>query len=225
MILPPWSFTMIDKFDNCPRSAFHQYILGEKGPKTAAMEEGNRLDKAIENRIMQGEVLPPEFQQYEPMAAAVAGMRGGNKIMPQAKFGITRDFLPVPFFDKAVWGRGALDVLMYNPPKAIILDWKTGKNNENKPWSNGGLQLKIFAAMTFKHFPKVDDITAFNVWLKTNEIGKVYTWKRSDQNLLWREILPKVIAIETAWQKQDWPLRDGPLCAYCPVKTCVNNRS
>lgn len=236
MILPAWSFTMLEKFENCPRSAFHQYVLKEKQPKTAAMDEGIKLDKAIEDRIMSGIVLPPEFQQYEPMALAIAGMRGGNKIMTQAKFGISREFRPVAFFDDAVWGRGALDLLMYNYPKATIIDWKTGKNNENKPWSNGGLQLKIFAAMTFKHFPKVDNITAFNIWLKDNQIGNVYTWSRKDEGLLWREILPKVMAVEAAfaayianlvqpYAPKAFCMKSGPLCGYCPVKQCEHNKS
>jgi hypothetical protein len=236
MNLPAWSYTMLDTFDTCPRKAFHQYVLKEKGPKTAAMEEGNRLDKAIENRILNGEVLPPEFQPYEAMACSVANMRAGNKITVQAKFGIDRQFKPVPFFDGNVWGRGALDVLMYNYPNAIILDWKTGKNNENKPYYDKGLQLKIFAAMTFKHYPKVDKITAFNIYLKENKIGMVYTWERADEFLLWREILPRVLLVEEAFKAYiDNPvepyavdafcMKPGPLCGYCPVKQCQHNKS
>ena len=216
---------MLEQFENCPKQAFHNYILKEKGPKSPQQAEGIRLDTAIEARIMNGEVLPPEFSQYEPMAAAIGQMRGNNKVMTQAKFGISRDFKPVAFFDKDVWGRGALDLLMYNPPNAIILDWKTGKNNENTPWSNHGLQLKIFAAMTFKHFPRIEKITAFNIWLKDNKIGNVHTWLRADERFLWLEILPKVIKLEKALLESRDAMKPGPLCGYCAVKSCPNNRS
>lgn len=226
MTVPPWSYSMLEMFDNCPKQAFHQYMLKEKGPKTPQMAEGIRLDTAIESRIMNGEVLPPEFSQYEPMAMAIGQMcTGNNKVITQAKFGIDRQFKPVPFFDANVWGRGALDLLMYNPPNGIILDWKTGKNNENSPWSNGGLQLKIFAAMAFKHFPRIEKLTAFNIWLKTNQIGKVYTWTREQERQLWLEILPRVMRLEAALLASADAMKPGPLCGWCNVKSCPNNKS
>lgn len=223
--LPPWSFSMIEMFENCPRKAFHKYLLKEKEPESAAMAEGNRLDRAIEARILKDAALPAEFQKYDPMALSIIKQRSAaTKVMCQVKLGIDRGFKPVKFFDRAVWGRGALDVLLYKYPNAIIADWKTGKNSENKPYSNKGLQLKIFALLVFKHFPKIEKVTAFNIWLKSNEFGKVHVWTRADEAVLWREVLPRVIAIEKACAQAKWPTTPGPLCGYCPVKACEFNR-
>jgi PD-(D/E)XK nuclease superfamily protein len=226
---------MLDCFANCPRQAYHRYILKEKGPETEAMRKGNEFDKAVENRINHGTALPAEWAQHEQYAASVANMAEQEcNIYTQLKLGITRDFRPTQFFAKDVWGRGVLDVgiikrkSLSRPGEAntaIITDWKTGKNSEGKSYSNGGLQLKIFAAMLFKHFPGVDKITAFNLWLKTNEIGKPYVFNRSDEAQLWREILPRVMKMEQAFASMAWPETPGPLCGYCPVKVCQHNRS
>lgn len=224
--LPPWSFSMIEAFENCPRKAFHKYLLKEKEPETEAMRQGNALDKAIEQRVKSDTPLPAEFAQYETMAASVARMRSpGRKLYTQLKAGIDRNFKPVPFFDTNVWGRGVLDVGLIEAPTAVIIDWKTGKNSEGKSYSNHGLQLKIFALLTLKHFPKVDKITAFNLWLKSDEIGKPYTFTRADEATLWREVLPRIMKIEKACADMSWPELPGPLCGWCPVKTCSHNRS
>lgn len=217
--LPPWSFSMLEKFASCPKQAFHKYILKEKEPETEWQRKGNQFDKAMEARLKQGTPLPPEFAVWGDKAASVASFcKDGAKLATQLKMGLTRDFAPCGFFDQGVWGRGALDALVLNYPVGIIIDWKTGKNNESKPWYNGGLQLKIFAAFVLKHYPRIDNVMAFNVY--ENEFGKPLKFTRGDQAALWREILPKVIKLEDAFKKQEWPPCKGPLCGFCPVVTC-----
>lgn len=224
--LPPWSFSMLEAFNNCPRSMMHKYILKEKGPETEQMRKGNEFDKHVENRLKHGTPLPDEYKQYDPFAASLSAMTGkGCKIYTQLKLGISRDFKNCGFFDKEVWGRGVLDVALMAYPTAIITDWKTGNNSEKKSYSNHGLQLKIFTLLVFKHFPRIDKVTAFNLWLKTNEIGTPYSFTRADEPQLWREVLTKVMEIEKAWKAYAWPERPGPLCSWCPVKACAHNRS
>lgn len=217
--LPPWSFSMLDMFAQCPKKAFHKYMLKEKEPESEAMRKGNLFDKAIEARLQKGTPLPAEYAQWGDKAASVASFcKGGAKLATQMKLGLRKDFTPCGFFDKDVWGRGALDVLVLNYPTAIIIDWKTGKNSESKPWYNGGLQIKIFALFVLKHYPKINKITAFNVYEK--EFGNPYQFTRDDQGMLWKEVLPKIITVEKAFAQQSWPACKGPLCGYCPVVTC-----
>lgn len=217
--LPPWSFSMLEMFSQCPKKAFHKYILKEKEPESAWMRKGNLFDKAMEAKLKHDTPLPEEFAQWSDKAASVKQFcREGTKLATQLKMGLKRDFSPCGFFDEGVWGRGALDVLILNYPVAIIVDWKTGSNNEKKPWYNGGLQLKVFTAFVLKCYPRVDSILAFNVYEK--EYGNPLKFTRDDQATLWKEILPKVIRMEEAFAKQDWPACKGPLCNFCPVVTC-----
>ena len=223
--LPPWSYTMLDQFANCPKQAFHRYILKEKGPETDAMRKGNAFDKAVEARLKDGTPLAPEHAAAEPFAASLLNMRikGHTKLHTQLKMGLTADFKPCAFFAADVWGRGALDVALVTGATAIVVDWKTGANNESKPWYNGGLQLKIFTLFMLRHFPKVQHVTAFNIYLKDNQIGKPLKFSRGGEATLWKEVLPKIIAVEKAFQTQEWPPCKGPLCAWCPVITCNFN--
>lgn len=228
--LPSWSYSMLDMFANCPRQAYHRYILKEKGVETEAQRKGNEFDRAVEDRLKHGTPLPAEYQKYEGYAASLHDTPDAQ-LYAQLKLGIKRDFTPSDFFGKEVWGRGVLDVALVKkcsvgvPNVAVITDWKTGKNSENKPYSNGGLQLKIFTLLLFCHFPGVEKVTAFNLWLKDMEVGKIYTYSRDDRAALWREVLVRVMAMEKAFAAQSWPEMPGPLCGYCDVKQCRFNRS
>lgn len=224
-VLPPWSYSMLEAFNSCPRQMFHKYILKEKYPETEAQRRGNAVDKAIEARIKHGAPLPEEFAHLEPKVGSVAAAKGSCKVSTQLKLGIRRDFTPCGFFDHDVWGRGVLDVLLVNKPAAMIIDWKNGKNNESRDFYDGGLQRKIFALFVFKHFPGVERITAVNQYLTDPKPGKPLAFARDDQPVLWREVLTRILEIEKAMKAYGWCERPGPLCGYCPVKTCTHNRS
>lgn len=221
-----WSYTSLDTFESCPRKFYHRYVLKEIEPKSAAMEEGNKFDAAVEARIKGDAPLPPEYQQYDTFAESLARMKGPCRVYTQLKMGIDTQFEACGFFGPDVWGRGVLDVALVSKVggTALIVDWKTGKNSENKDYYTG-LQLKIFALLIFKHFAKVQKVTGFNLWVKTREIGKPLVFTRADEANLWREVLPRVMKIEDAFAKNKWDERAGPLCAYCAVKICPNNRT
>ena len=44
---------MLSTFDECPKKALHRYILKEKEAPSAALDYGNRVHKALEQRIKQ----------------------------------------------------------------------------------------------------------------------------------------------------------------------------
>lgn len=226
--LPPWSFSMLEAFEQCPRKAYHRYVLKEYGPKTEAMLKGIEFDEAVEARLMYGTRLPADWQKADSFAESLCRMKADCTLYTQLKMGITRQLEVCDFFSKIVWGRGVLDVALVKRAKsgaAIIADWKTGKNSEGKSYSNYGLQLKIFSAMLLKRLPDIESVTAFNIYAKTGELGQPLLFSRTDEPALWLDLLPRVQAMETAFAKMAWPERPGPLCGWCDVKQCQFNRS
>lgn len=231
--LPPWSFTMLETFATCPKKAFHKYLLKEKEPESEAQRKGNEADKALEARVLDGTPLEGEHAKWEPLVAPLVKMKEDDcQLYTQMKIGINRQFKVTKFFDADVWGRGVIDFAAVKrrsvglPNTALIVDYKAGKNNEGQPWYDGGLQRKIFTLMLWKMIPGVDKITSFNMYInQPKPFGKALVFTREHEAALWREILPKIIAVEKAFHEQRWPLMPGPLCGYCPVKSCQFNRS
>lgn len=218
--LPPWSFSMLEKFENCPRSAFHKYILKEKEATTPAIEEGNRVHKALELRVRDGTPLPNDLIKYEPLASSIQGfaLNYQTPIHTELKLGITRAMAPCGFFDGNVWGRCAADVTVMKGEFAWVGDWKTGKPREKE------LQVKICAMFLFKKFPEISRVVGTNIWLKESKVGTAYSFTRDKEAEYWKDIITRVQKMENALEKEYWPEQPSGLCGWCPVKSCKYNK-
>lgn len=215
-----WSWSAIECFEQCPKKFYHQYILKEKEAPSPALLKGREDHKNCEDYML-GKIEVPKY----PIAVPVKRQAVGKKVMVEAKFGLNGAFENCGFFDDRVWGRGAADVLILNYPHAVLIDWKTGKNKEATKYWTGPSQLIILALFTFKHFPRIDKITAMNIYLEHNVPGEAFTFLRSEEAALWSKIIPRIERVEKALRDNTYCMMPGPLCGYCSVKTCPNNRS
>lgn len=217
-VLPPWSYSFISCFDSCPRMAHGKYILRIKEPETEALKHGNAVHKALENYVSKGEPLRPEYLHWEGLANSIRARRDqGAVIEVEKKLGVRKDFSPSGFFDRGVYGRGVVDILMTYQDKAWIGDWKTGKVKEN------GMQVGIFAAFVFTNYPQVQQITAHNIWLQNGKPGMQYDYNRSALPQLWENIIPRIHTMEMAAVRDHWPEKPSGLCGWCPVRECRYN--
>jgi hypothetical protein len=216
-----WSHTMLSNFENCARKGYHLYIAKDL-PKadTEAMRWGNAVHKALDKRIGQGFELPDEMVQYEPMAAAVLDkahhLARDIKITTEQKLGVTTTGTATGFFDKDVWGRGAIDVLMVKEPVALIVDWKTGKRREDPK------ELETFALLLQATRPEIRNIYGVYVWLQDETIGQLHNI--SDTATTWLSINRQMQHINQMSKDNKFPPTPNPLCGYCDVMTCEFNR-
>jgi RecB family exonuclease len=219
--LLPWSFTKLSKFTQCPRAAYHAYVLKEKEPETPEMAEGKRVHKAFEDRVIGNRPLPPELAKYEPMVYAMKQKQeAGYDLQAEVKYGIDVFGQPTGFFDDHVWGRGAADVVLLAPDKrsGIIFDYKTGKRRDSDE------QLSILALFVFSWIPQLEKITGANIWLRENKIGKAYEITREKLPEIKGNIERTLDAAETADAKGEWPEKPSHLCGWCPVLQCRFNK-
>jgi hypothetical protein len=215
---------MLKSFENCPHKGYRMYIAKDlPKPDSEAMRWGNEVHKALDKRVSAGFELPVTMQQYEPMAAAVvekAQKIGSGKnvwIGTEEKLGITASGKGTGFFDKDVWGRGAIDVLMVKEPVAVIVDWKTGKRREEPQ------ELEVFALLLQASRPAIRNIYGIYVWLADDAIGQLHNV--SDTAATWMSVNRQMVHIDQMVQSKEFPKTPNPLCGWCPVKDCAHNRS
>lgn len=209
MNLPPWSYTLLSGFENCPRQAFHRYIKKDlKFEESEASRWGNEVHKAMELAINEGRPLPKGMEY----AALVSPLLGGDA---ERKFGIRRDGTPGDFFAPDVWGRCKIDCILIKGDAAILPDWKTGKVREDPD------ELEINAVLVKAHYPHLKKITGWYVWLKEKRIGRQYDLSNTEAKF--QEIKARYSRFEQAFQTDFWPPRQSGLCAYCAVKSCEFN--
>lgn len=213
-IPPPWSFSFLQAYDQCPKKAYHIYVAKDiPWKETDERRRGNETHTAFEKRLSAGKPLPKDLEGWEPFCNSL------QKHNPEAELalGISTSGTILPFFDKTgqIYGRVKIDVAMIQGPAAFILDWKTGKKREDP------FELKIQGMMLKARNPELTKITAQYAWVVAGELGKAHDV--SDALGTWNDINGRVETIRKYGSQSHWPARQSPLCGWCEVLSCPYN--
>ena len=215
-----WSFSKIKNFETCPKQFYHVTVLNEFPFKdTEATLYGKSFHTACEEFIRDGTPLPPQFSFMQDTMDRLAAMPGEKHC--ELKMGLTADLEACGFFDKGVWFRGIVDLLIIDGDTARVVDYKTGKSAK---YVDKG-QLQLMALSVFKHFPQVKKVKGALLFTIANEIVK-QDYSVTDEGVLWAPWLQKYAALEKAHETGVWNPRPSGLCRkYCPVVACAHNGS
>jgi hypothetical protein len=214
-----WSYSKLKNYRNCPKKHYHVDVARDFAEgKSAALEEGNAIHKAMEERCRDGTPLPPAYRDYEKEAAeALAVTPEGTIMMVEEQAAIRDDFSACSWRDPRAWLRMKIDFAKVSGPIASLRDWKTGKINEESE------QLALTAQWVFSKFPAVQLVVTRFVWLGNNWSTRV-DFKREDMVSLWRGLLPEIQQYQEAVRTTTFPPRPSGLCrAHCPVTSCPHH--
>jgi len=210
-----WSYSSLTSFETCPRKHYHTNVAKDyTEPPSDAMVWGQKVHKALEDRIGKGKRLRDGMDKYEKLAVRFDDMREkGVTVIAEQKVCLTEDLQPTEFFAKDAWVRGIFDVVAIQGKTAEITDWKTGKRKPDNA------QLELFAALAFSTYD-VEKVSTKFVWLKEKSVDKD-SFIASDQTAIWEEYMPRVDRFKDSYDSNDWPERPSGLCrGYCPVRDC-----
>lgn len=214
-----WSYSALSDFESCPYSYAEKRIY--KRAVTEDTEEirwGRRVHEALEAYLKGGEVtetMRPYFMYAQGLLNCPK-----DKLLVENKLALGRDFKPVSWFDRAVWGRGVIDVAVLKGDLAMIYDWKTGKVKDDQT------QLKIFCCFLAHHYPELQKFQASFIFLKEPDPRKAVIklkepLTRKDLVNVWGELIPRIKRMEDACRCGIFPKKTSGLCrGWCPVKSC-----
>lgn len=212
-----WSFSALDRYENCPKAYYHINLIKDvKDEDSSFSEEGQIIHKGMHGRICKGRPLPLNYRYLEATAAKFVGLPGDTS--GELRFAMARDFTPVQYFDDSVFVRVVVDLLNVRGTQALIVDWKTGKP---KP---GFTQLELSAAVLSTHLPEIETFKLAYVWLQHKKISP-HELKKSEMVNVWNNLLPRVAKIEEAIKTTTFPAKPSGLCKYCPVRACPHNKN
>lgn len=220
-----WSWSALECFEQCPKKFYHKYILREKEPPSPALIKGRAVHEACERAVKDPATLTPEdigmLRPFYPLLRTVYEAAKGKRLYTELKMGLTTAVERCLFFDKRpdLWARSAADVLVVDYPNAFLGDWKTGKVREKKD------QLALMTLFIFKHFPSIEKVTSCNIWLEAGKMGEPFIFTRAEEPALWTWILMRIRKMYATIESEKFCMMPGPLCGYCPVLSCPNNRS
>lgn len=213
-----WSYSSIKTFDQCPKKYFHLKVAKDvKDEGNEASRYGNDAHEAAEHYIKNGTPIPKKFEIMRPIVETLAKFPGEKHT--EMKLGVRRNadgsFEPCDFFDKDVWYRGIVDLLIVDGWSAHMIDYKTGKNAKYADMK----QLDLMAGAVFVHFPDVLRVKSGLAYVVSDEfIKKVHV--RTELSVYMNVFENELDRLEHAEASGVWNAKTSPLCGWCPVKDC-----
>lgn len=216
-----WSYSSLKTFQQCPKKYYHLKIAKDvENEGGEAANYGKIVHKAAEDYIRDGTPMPPQFSYMVPILDALKKIPG--KKYCEIELGIAKKdgkFVACKFDAPNYWWHGIADLLIVDGGVAWLVDYKTSKNAKYADTK----QLDLLAAATFLHFPEVLEIKSALAFVVSNEFVR----KEHDRVMRHKYLdamKPELDRLEAAVENKVWNPISGPLCKFCPVKTCVHNK-
>lgn len=216
-----WSYSSLKTFQQCPKKYYHLKVAKDVQDKpTAATLYGQEVHKVAEDFIKDKTPIPEKYSFVQPFMDILESIPGTKYC--EHKMGLTRDLQPCGFFDKNVWWRGIADLLVVNEEKGLAhsVDYKTGKSAKYADKQ----QLDLVAVAIFSHFPNIVRVKSGLLFVVSKEFVKAEHHADKKGEYI-DKVLPDLDRLEKAMENGVWNPISGPLCKFCPVKTCTHNRS
>lgn len=215
-----WSYSALTTYELCPKKYFHLYVAKDvKDADSSFSADGKIIHDAMKSRVIDGKTLPLNLRYLEPTAAKFANAPGEKH--GEMKLAINRQYEPVDYFANDVFVRVVIDLAIIQDKgtgkpgtgTALVVDWKTGKVKDDPT------QMALTAAVLSRWMPEIGLFKTLFVWLAHKNITP-HNYTISKFTSVWNDLLPRVAKIEEARKTTTFPAKEGPLCGWCPVKSC-----
>jgi len=212
------SFSALNNFETCPKKFWHLRVERDvKEEEGEALKYGKRVHKALELYVDKGKKMPADLEYLAPHVEKFRNLSATRHC--EMELAINERYKPVGWFDKDVWIRAKLDLVIIGARRALLVDYKTGKMKDD-----GFTQLKLAAAMLMLHFKELECVDMAYLWTQHDGVTTREEFNRADFVQVWNEMMPRLIAFEEAHVRDNFPARPSGLCKnYCPVLQCPHN--
>lgn len=219
--MPAWSYSSLKTFQQCPKKYYHLKVAKDvKDEGSEATIYGKELHRAAEDYIKDGTPIPLRFAFIQETVDALKSIPGEK--YTEIELGVSNKngrLNPCGFYDKDAWYRGIADLLIINGNEGYLVDYKSSKNAKYADLK----QLDLLAAAVFTHYPQISSLKSALIFVVSNEfVNKEHS---SMHKLAYFEhVRFDLERLEKAMETGVWNAVSGPLCGWCPVKTCHNYR-
>ncbi|HEX8838186.1 MAG TPA: PD-(D/E)XK nuclease family protein [Candidatus Acidoferrum sp.] len=211
-MIPPHSASSLQMIKRCPHQ-WAEHYLRKRVPYYESPEAkyGNRVHTALEVRLRDGTKLPADIEQHEKFVQPLVRYKPDVEL----KLGCNAAGQPVGFFDKGVYLRGKLDVVVHQDDQSCLFDWKTGKTYEDP------FELRVHALLLRINRPQIKRIVGHYVWLKSGQLGRQHDL--SGTAITWADIKMLHEKAQRMETEQNFPKVANVLCGWCRVHDCELN--
>lgn len=210
-----WSFSAIQTYENCPYKFWATRVGKIVSDVNKANADGANDHESFEHYVGRNRALPAHLQRFRPALDMLK--RADGEILVEQQYALDQSYAPCGFKDwNAAWVRVISDYLCINGQVARMVDYKFGKPHKDAD------QNSLVAAVLFQTYPQLQQIKTV-YWYANHDKVVPFDFTRQDTTKIWNRFLPTVNKMTQAKLKDEWPKTPNPLCAWCPVSTCVHN--
>lgn len=213
-----WSHSSLKDYEGCGRR-YHEVKVLKKYPfqETDATRYGTQVHSAIEDYIVKGTPIPPQYAQFKPVVDAVLNKDG--RVYAEYEMALTKDLRVCGWQAPDAWVRGIADILIVDDENltAWVVDWKTGNNRY--PDRD---QLVLMSLMVFQHFPHIRKVLSALLFIVKEDFVKL-TMVRDQIEQFWWKYRERIARLEASHDNGVWNPKQTPLCRWCQVSGCEFN--
>lgn len=214
----PYSFSRLNLYSQCARKFKYRVIdkvPQEQGDMTALLKGGavHHMLEYYPNKS--SHKLAPKYQSIvDVFGKTIIGEKYLSKDSTREfSFGLDLKLNPCSYSNKLALFRGSIDYICIVNNTLHLIDWKTGKEKEQK-WQDYS-QLMYYAIYFFQAYPTIDSIKVSYVYVEHENM--------ENELLLERKYLQKyvndlVLLIKRAEGDEVFDKTESPLCDWCPYQ-------
>ena len=212
-----WSYSRYSMWKACPRK--YKYRVIENLPETMhpAASRGTEIHAHMENYLLGNlGALPPEIDYYQSFLDGLKEIG----VHPEIRLSFTKDWTPCEWDAPDRFFRCVLDALVLRPDRAVVYDWKTGKE-----YPDHINQREIYAVAVSAAHPELLEISVYHTYLDTKQ-NTWTTWHRDEIPALrekWEAAIEPMFADTMYEAKPSW------MCRFCAFSSrygtgpCIGN--
>jgi hypothetical protein len=214
-----WSHSAINDFLGCAwRYAARRFFCTVVDVKTEESLWGDRVHKALEERMRDKKELPEGMTAYENWCRVLEALPG--KFYFELELAVDGRLEPCGWFDKNAYGRVRIDLLILDEATktAVVIDYKTGKMKDDAE------QLRLSCWFLSKFYPWIETFKYRYIWLK---VGKPTGGEmdRREAMSVFTSTVEVLKQMEKAWEDEEFPMNPSGLChGWCSVESCPHWR-
>lgn len=222
------SYSSLSMFEKCPQQFFQVRVLKaypyQPSPEAQygdyVHQHLERVGKARTSTPPGAADLPQDLAHLAWITDTLVPSLPGTKMF-EFEFNFGRGWHSCGARDWSVkyWtGKGDVVAISEDRKAGVYLDHKTG--SDKYPDTD---QLELMAVMMKAAFPTLEFIKGGLLFTKTAKtVTRDYTLHQLPA--LRSKWEAKALDVELAKTSNDWPMKPGPLCPWCPHKSCPNWR-
>ena len=201
-----WSYSRYGTYKQCPRK--YKYSVVDALPQPRLTEgpafRGIGIHKMFETYLLDDlDELSSEFDYYTEF---LNEMKAQDKMYPEIKLAFTREWKPCEWDADDRWFRCILDALTLHEGKAVIYDWKTGRE-----YPDHASQREVYAVAVNAAYPELYEIECYHVYLDSKALTK---------SVFSRDQIPAIrerweAKVQMMFDEQWYPANPSWLCRYC----------